>query len=90
MRSIRNQPFCWQDKDILRLINRYYQHDKSKLLKMRGLYFTLTEIEYDFDNYDVQFFTKIISDYSGLSEDFIPKAFKELDELIKSHERGSL
>ncbi len=86
-RSTRNQPFCWQEKKILRILKTRYK--KSELAKMRNLYLTLTEIDSDFNGKPIQFYTKTISTYSGLSRDFVPSALKELGQLgiIKIHGR---
>lgn len=81
MRNIKNQPFCWQEKKILRLIRKEYQADKNKKMKMLALYFTITWMKSDFCDKRVRFFTKTIHSYSGLSKEFIPKGLKELQRL---------
>lgn len=79
MRLIRNQPFCWAEKKVLRLIKSKYK--KSELVKMKYLYFVLTEIDNDFNGQNIKFYTKTISAYSGLSKDWIPKGLKQLEKL---------
>jgi len=81
MRSIRNQPFAWQEKKITRLLRKKYKENKSKMMKIIMLYTTITEIDSDFNNKDIKFYTKTISTYSGLSKDFIPKGLKHLEKL---------
>lgn len=78
-RSTRNQPFCWQEKKILRLLRNYFEG--SELQKFRNLYLTLTEIDSDFNGKDIKYYTKTVATYSGLSKDWIPKGLKVLEEL---------
>lgn len=78
-RSTRNQPFCWQEKKILRLFRKLFTG--NELSKFRNLYGTITEMDSDFNNQDIKFYTKTISTYSGLSEDWIPKGLKKLQDL---------
>lgn len=79
MRSTRTQPFCWQEKKILRLFKERYTG--NKLSKFRNLYLTITQIDSDFNNQDIDYYTKTISTYSGLSTDWIPSGLKELEKL---------
>jgi hypothetical protein len=78
-RSTRNQPFCWQEKKILMLFRKLFTG--NELSKFRNLYGAITEMDSDFNNQDIKFYTKTISTYSGLSEDWIPKGLKKLQEL---------
>lgn len=91
MRSTRNQPFCWQEKKILRILRKIY--DKSELVKLRNLYLTITEIDSDFNNKDIKYYTKTIHTYSGLSKEWIPTGLKKLQRLniiqiIEEREKG--
>jgi len=79
MRSTRNQPFCWQEKKINRLLRK--NHKKNELSKMLLLYATITEMDSDFNSRDIKKYTKSISTYSGLSKEFIPQGLKKLKEL---------
>lgn len=79
MRSTRNQPFCWQEKKVLRLLRSQYQ--KTELVKLRTLYCTITEIDSDFNSKDINYYTKTISTYSGLSTEWIPKGLNILSGL---------
>ena len=78
-RSTRNQPFCWQEKKILRLLKKKYK--KHELSKYRNLYLTLTEINSDFNGKTIKYYTKTIATYSGLGRDWIPSALKEFENM---------
>ena len=78
-RSTKNQPFCWQEKKILRLLRCQYEgkeHDK-----LRNLYLTLTEIYSDFNGQDIKYYTQTIIKYSSLGKDWIPKGLKIFENL---------
>ncbi|WP_462433248.1 hypothetical protein [Fusobacterium sp. THCT1E1] len=78
-RSTKNQPFCWQEKKILRLLRCRYEgkeHDK-----LRNLYLTLTEIYSDFNGKDIKYYTQTIIKYSSLSKEWIPKGLKIFENL---------
>ena len=78
-RSTKTQPFCWQEKKILRLLRCQYEgkeHDK-----LRNLYLTLTEIYSDFNGKDIKYYTQTIIKYSSLSKDWIPKGLKIFENL---------
>lgn len=79
MRSTRNQPFCWQEKKITRLLRKNFKG--TARVKILVLYATITEIDSDFNNKDIKYYTKTISTYSGLDRDYIPKALKILEDL---------
>jgi len=78
-RIIRNQPFCWQEKKILRLFRKAFSG--NELSKFRNLYLSLTEIDSDFNKKDIKYYTKTIATYSGLSPDWIPQALKTFEKM---------
>jgi len=78
-RLTRSQPFCWQEKKILRLLRKEYSG--AELSKLRCLYGTITEMDSDFNGREIKFYTKSINTYSGLSKEWIPKGLKILEEL---------
>ena len=91
-RNTKNQPFCWQEKKILRLLrSQYYggkEHDK-----LRNLYLTLTEIYSDFNGQDIKYYTQTIARYSGLNKEWIPKGLKifeklKMVQLIEDRDKG--
>ena len=91
-RNTKNQPFCWQEKKILRLLrSQYYggkEHDK-----LRNLYLTLTEIYSDFNGQDIKYYTQTIARYSSLNKEWIPKGLKifeklKMVQLIEDRDKG--
>ena len=78
-RSTKKQPFCWQEKKILRLLKNNYKG--AELQKLRNLYLTLTEIESDFNGQNIKYYTATIAKYSGLSRGWIPKGLKLFEKL---------
>lgn len=86
LRSTRNQPFCWQEKKVLRLLRKSFTG--AELQKYRNLYLTITEMDSDFNNQEIKFYTKTISTYSGLSKDWIPKGLQNFERLgiLKMHQ----
>lgn len=88
-RSIRRQPFCWQEKKILRIFRKVFEG--SELSKYRNLYGAITEMDSDFNGKNIKYYTKTIGTYSGLSPDWIPKGLKTLEKMgiIKIRENRS-
>ena len=78
-RTTRKQPFCWQEKKILRLLRDQFQ--KNELSKLRNLYCSITEIDSDFNSQPINYYTKTIATYSGLHKEWIPKGLKILENL---------
>ncbi|WP_462427634.1 hypothetical protein [Fusobacterium varium] len=50
---MKKQPFCWQEKKILRLLR--YNYNGAELQKLRNLYLTFTEIYSDFNGQDIKY-----------------------------------
>ena len=78
-RNTKNQPFCWQEKKILRLLRCLYEGNEHD--KLRNLYLTLTEIYSDFNGQDIKYYTQTIIKYSSLSKSWIPKGLKIFESL---------
>lgn len=85
-RDIKDQPFAWQEKHILRLIKSSFKG--SELSRYLLLYNTLTWLHSDFNGKPIKYFTKIINTYSGLSPRFIPEGIKVLSALDIVQLRG--
>lgn len=79
MRSTRKQPWCWQEKEVLRYLRNNYSG--SELVKLRTLYGALTEIDSDCNGKDIEDYNKTIHNYSGLSIKWIPRGLKELQDM---------
>jgi len=77
-RNIKKQPFCWQEKHILRLLQQTFKG--TELSRYLLLYQTLTHLHSDFNGEPIKYFTKTISTYSGLSPRFIPIGIKKFQE----------
>jgi len=66
-RKFREKPFCYQDKDILRLIRKKNSNKPRQNEILRQIYFTLTEIASDRGNNRFSASMKEIASYSGFS-----------------------
>lgn len=77
-RDIKKQPFAWQEKHILRLLQKTFKG--NELSRYLLLYNALTWIHSDFNGEPVKYFTKTISKYSGLSPRFIPHGIKTFQD----------
>jgi len=51
-RNIRKQPFCWQEKTVLRMLRKKYSG--AELSKLRNLYLTLTKKQSDFFEVEIK------------------------------------
>lgn len=83
-RIFRKHAFCYQDKPALRLLRQHWKDghiSASEHSKLRNLYLTLTEIESDYGQEEIEHFTKTIHAYSGLPREFIPSGLRFLEEL---------
>jgi hypothetical protein len=78
-RSIRKTPFCWQEKEVLRLIKNKF--NGIERVKMLCLYQGLTWIDNDFNEQNIKYYTKTIATYTGLSKDWIPQGLQKLEKL---------
>lgn len=86
MRSTRNQPFCWQEKKILRLFHKNIKG--AELTKYIALYTGITWLDSDFNGQDIKWYSVTLSKRTGLSKDWVSKALKKLVEfkIIKIEE----
>ena len=78
-RQFRKQPFCWQEKNVLRLLKRKYS--KRKILSRRSVYLALTEIESDFGKSFIKNYTKTIATYAGIDRHLASQILKEFEKL---------
>ncbi len=78
-RQFRKQPFCWQEKEVLRLLKKEY--NKRTLPRRRSVYLALTEIESDFGKEFIKNYTKTIATYAGINRHLASKILKEFEKL---------
>ena len=79
LRKFRDMPFCWQDKEALRLIrDRLPRKEQSSA---RNIYLALTEIASDKGTDNPAIFLQEIAYYSGISERTIRKHLNSLAKL---------
>jgi hypothetical protein len=80
VRIFRKNPIAWWDKNVMRFLRDKYGQDKKTFLLIRSVYLALCEIESDFNSKPVNFFTKTVGTYAGLSRE---AAGKYINLLIK-------
>jgi hypothetical protein len=85
VRIFRKNPIAWWDKNVMRYLRHKYGQDKKTFLLVRSVYLALCEIESDFNDKPVHFFTKTVGTYAGLSREAAGKYINLLIEegLIK-------
>lgn len=79
MRSTRDQPFCWQEKKILRLFKNNFEG--MELAKYITLYTGITWLDSDFNAQSIKWYSKTLANRTGLSIKWIPGALKTLVDL---------
>ena len=67
VRIFRKNPFGWWDKDVMRYLRKKYGDNKRTFNLIRSVYLALCEIESDFNDKPISFFTKTVGTYAGLS-----------------------
>ena len=80
VRIFRKNPIAWWDKNVMRHLRHKYGKDKKTFLLVRSVYLALCEIESDFNDKPVNFFTKTVGTYAGLSRE---AAGKYINLLVK-------
>ena len=79
MRSTRNQPFCWQEKKILRLFKNNFEG--AELSKYICLYTGITWLDSDFNGQDIKWYSVTLANRTGLNKDWVSKSLKILVKL---------
>jgi hypothetical protein len=69
VRIFRKNPIAWWDKNVMRFLRDKYGKDKKTFLLVRSVYLALCEIESDFNDKPINFFTKTVGTYAGLSRE---------------------
>ena len=67
VRIFRKNPIAWWDKNVMRYLRDKYGRNKKTFLLVRAVYLALCEIESDFNDKPINFFTKTVGTYAGLS-----------------------
>ncbi len=80
VRIFRKNPIAWWDKNVMRYLRGKYGKDKKTFIMLRSVYLSLCEIESDFNDKPINFFTKTVGTYAGLSRE---AAGKYINLLIK-------
>ncbi len=80
VRIFRKNPIAWWDKNVMRYLRGKYGKDKKTFIMLRSVYLALCEIESDFNDKPINFFTKTVGTYAGLSRE---AAGKYINLLIK-------
>src|ERR687886_2113596 len=80
VRIFRKNPIAWWDKHAVRYLRTKYGKTKKTFLMLRSVYLALCEIESDFADKPITFFTKTVGTYAGLSRE---AAGKYINLLVK-------
>jgi hypothetical protein len=102
VRIFRKNPIAWWDKNVMRYLRGKYGRDKKTFLLIRSVYLALCEIESDFNDKPINFFTKTVGTYAGISRETAGKYINLLvqeglikksrlrDEKTKMYTSGSI
>jgi len=89
VRIYRENPIAWVEKPILRWLRKKYGKDKRLFVSLRGVYLALCEMDSDFTDTPITFFTKTVGTYAGVSREVAGKCINLLiqDGLIAKTRR---
>ena len=84
VRIFRKNPIAWWDKNAMRYLRHKYGKDKKTFALIRSVYLALCEIESDFSDTAINFFTQTVGTYAGTSRQIAGKYINMLvaDKLI--------
>jgi hypothetical protein len=84
VRIYRENPIAWVEKPILRYLRKKYGKDKRLFVSLRGVYLALCEMDSDFTDTPITFFTETVGTYAGVSREVAGKCINRLikDALI--------
>jgi hypothetical protein len=80
VRIFRKNPIAWWDKNAMRYLRRKYGKDKKTFALLRAVYLALCEIESDFSNTPINFFTQTVGTYAGTSRQVAGKYINMLEK----------
>jgi hypothetical protein len=69
VRIFRENPIAWWDKPVMRYLRKKYGQNKREFVFIRSVYLALCEMESDFTDTPITFFTKTVGTYAGVSRE---------------------
>jgi hypothetical protein len=78
VRLFRENPIAWVEKQILRYLRKKYGKDKRLFVSLRGVYLALCEMDSDFTETPISFFTETVGTYAGVSREVAGKCINLL------------
>jgi hypothetical protein len=80
VRIFRKNPIAWWDKNAMRYLRRKYGQVKKTFALIRSVYLALCEIESDFSDTPINFFTQTVGTYAGTSRQVAGKYINMLEK----------
>jgi len=80
VRIFRKNPIAWWDKNAMRYLRRKYGKVKKTFALIRAVYLALCEIESDFSDSPINFFTQTVGTYAGTSRQVAGKYINMLEK----------
>ena len=80
VRIFRKNPIAWWDKNAMRYLRRKYGKVKKTFALIRAVYLALCEIESDFSESPINFFTQTVGTYAGTSRQVAGKYINMLEK----------
>jgi hypothetical protein len=80
VRIFRKNPIAWWDKNAMRYLRRQYGKDKKTFALLRSVYLALCEMESDFTDMPINFFTQTVGTYAGTSRQVAGKYINTLEK----------
>lgn len=80
VRIFREHPIAWWDKPVMRYLRKKYGRDKRLFVSLRGVYLALCEIESDFVDTPINFFTETVGTYAGVTREVAGRCIKILEK----------
>lgn len=79
VRIYRENPIAWWDKPVMRYLRKKYGGQKRLFVALRGVYLALCEIESDFVEQPISFFTQSVGTYAGVTREVAGRCIKILE-----------
>lgn len=79
VRIFRENPIAWWDKPVMRYLRKKYGGQKRLFVALRGVYLALCEIESDFVEQPINFFTQSVGTYAGVTREVAGRCIKILE-----------